>query len=653
MWTDHRVFMDKRQQQTTRHLRSWFFEGMKPSAKVRDEKAPWYNVMCLTGLDYFGSLGYAPGIAALAAGVLAPQATIVLILLTLFGALPMYKRVAEKSPHGQGSIAMLEKLVPGWGGKAIILCLIGFAATDFIITITLSAADAAAHIAENHFVKMLCDAHPWWLFLQDRMGVTFALLIVLAVVFMLGFKEAVQVAVVIVFSYIVLNVGVSCVGCYEVWRSPDLWAKWQSELFTQFGTPFNMGFRSLILFPALALGMSGFETGVTVMPIVKGESSDTEDNLAGRIRNTKKLLTCAAVIMCSFLLISSFITTILIPQEAFKEGGAANGRALAYLAHHFMGNIYGTIYDVSTIFILWFSGASSMAGLLSLVPRYLPRFGMAPNWARATRPLVIFFAIVAFVVTYLFKADVDAQGGAYATGVLVLMSSAAFAVFLSLPKEKILTRIMYICVSSIFTYTTVMNVMQRPEGLHIAAFFIISIFIISFISRAMRTTELRTRNVCMDERATEVLERYKGKHLHLLAHAPGRHDYKACEATARDLHYLDRAEVPELIFLEITIKDASDFTENQILVHCIEEDGYEIFQCHSAAVPNAIASILIAIRNKTGSIPHAFLYWTEGNPLFYALKYLFLGEGETAPVTREILREAETDPKRRPKIHVV
>ncbi len=605
--------------------------------------------MCLTGLDYFGSLGYAPGIAALSAGILAPSATLVLVLLTIFGALPMYKRVAEKSPHGQGSISMLNDLVPGWGGKSIILILLGFAATDFIITITLSAADAAAHIVKNPYVIEWCQSHPGWSFLQDAMGLTFLLLTVLCVLFLIGFKEAIQLAVVVVWTYLLLNLGVAAVGAYHVSIRPDAWSNWQTQLMSIYKTPWHITLQSLILFPQLALGMSGFETGVAVMPLVKGDPTDTEDKPAGRIRHTKKLLTAAALIMSLFLFTSSIITTLLIPQEDFKAGGPADGRALAYVAHLFLGPVYGSFYDISTIVILWLSGASSLAGLLSLVPKYLPKFGMAPEWARATRPLVLFFGLVSYVVTYYFKASVDAQGAAYATGVLVLMSSAALAVFLSLPKGNWI-RMFYGFITLVFAYTTVMNIKQRPEGLHIAAFFILTIFVISFISRAIRSTELRAKKVHFDEAAARVIDRYKGKTMHIVAHPPGAHDYRACAQEARDKHYLLEAE---LVFLEITVANASDFSENELEVKAVTEDGYDILRSTSVSAPNAIASILLAIRNEHVGTPHAYMYWSEGNPLFHVLQYLILGEGETASVTREILREAVADPKNRPKIHVV
>ena len=179
---------------------------------------------------------------------------------------------------------------------------------------------------------------------------------------------------------------------------------------------------AMIVFPKLALGLSGFETGVAVMPLVKGDPTDTEDRPLGRIRNTKKLLLVAALIMSVMLMMSSIVTTVLIPAEDMLPGGDAAGRALAFLAHEHLGTLFGTIYDIATVAMLWFAGASALAGLLNLVPRYLPRYGMAPEWARANRPLIVIFTLITFVVTIAFRADVEAQGGAYATGVLVLIS---------------------------------------------------------------------------------------------------------------------------------------------------------------------------------------------------------------------------------------
>jgi hypothetical protein len=280
-------------------FRRWFFEGtvesVGPHARI-SHTTDWWKVMCLTGVDYFSTLAYQPSIAFLAAGTLAPMATFVLVILTLFGALPMYYRVAEMSPYGQGSILILEKLFPKWKGKALVLSLLGFAATSFIITITLSAADAAAHLVENPLT-------PAWV--RNPWVVTIVLLLFLGAIFLRGFREAIGLAVVIVIAYLMLNTAVLVLGAREIWRHPEVLTAWRASLFAQHGNPLMMAAMAIILFPKLALGLSGFETGVAVMPLVRGAPSDTEDNPAGRIRSTKKLLTAAALIMSVFLLAPS------------------------------------------------------------------------------------------------------------------------------------------------------------------------------------------------------------------------------------------------------------------------------------------------------------------------------------------------------------
>src|SRR6185437_6429284 len=259
----------------------------------------------------------------------------------------------------------------------------------------------------------------------------------------------------------------------------------------------------------LALGLSGFETGVAVMPLIDCRGQ------ADRIRNTRKLLVTAALIMSVFLIATSIVTTLLIEPDKFREGGEANGRALAYLGHKYLGNGFGSVYDISTILILGFAGASAMAGLLNLIPRYLPRFGMAPEWIGASRPLVLVFLSVSFMVTLLFHANVDAQGGAYATGVLVLITSAALAVTISSWTTRL--RLPFLLVAVVFVYTTVLNIYERPEGIKIATFFIVTMVSTSLISRALRSTELRIKSVTLDEKASALLAEYDAATIRLIA----------------------------------------------------------------------------------------------------------------------------------------
>ncbi|HMT07378.1 MAG TPA: hypothetical protein PKA82_05185 [Pyrinomonadaceae bacterium] len=657
-------------------LKKWLYEGVAEmegphEPEGRHKKHSWWQVMCLTGVDYFSTLGYQPGIAFLAAGAIAPFATLVLVLLTLIGALPMYKRVAEESPHGDGSLSMLENLLSRWKGKMFVLILLGFVATSFIITITLSAADATAHIIENPFV------HEHLKFLDHAVIVTLVLIGLLGLVFLRGFNEAIGIAVGIVAIFLLLNVVTIGRGIYEIfWIHPEAFSNWQQAVWqtpSVGGSILWLALASLLVFPKLALGLSGFETGVVVMPLVKSdvkldpeqkkhiknafseaEIGDEEQRyIEGRIRNGKKLLSGAAVIMSIMLVGSSIITTMLIPAEKFQHGGEAYGRALSYLAHNLMGAEFGTAYDISTILILWFAGSSAMAGLLNIVPRYLPRYGMAPDWARAVRPLVLVFTVVCFLVTILFQADVSAQGGAYATGILALMTSASLAVTISARRKRSSSWLFYALITLIFVFTIIVNIVEQPSGLQIALLFILGIILTSFISRAMRSTEIRIDQIELDSVAQGFIDELNDEgELRIVTNRRETGDvteYRFKEHEKRVDNHIPSSD--PVIFYEIEPGDSSEF-KGKLYIRGVDVEGYKILRTQAPAVPNAIAAFLLYLRDKTGKIPHVYFGWSEGNPIMYLARYILFGEGDTAPVTREILRQAEEDPELRPSVHV-
>jgi hypothetical protein len=591
---------------------------------------PWYLVLWLTGVDYFSTLGYQPGIALLAAGALAVPATAVLVLVTLVGAVPVYAAVAKRSYAGQGSIALLENLFSGWTSKILVLVLLGFAATDFVITMTLSAADAARHAIANPYLHPFAgDSH---------IRLTLLLLLLLAVVFLAGFREAIRIAYLVAVPYLILNLIVLLWCGAKVLLHPSLLSNWHASLVMR-GDWTAVFVASALIFPKLALGLSGFETGVSVMPLVSGTTKgDAQETIPGRIYNTRKLLLSAAVIMSVMLLLSSFVATTLIPESAYKLGGAADGRAIAYLAHLYLGNIFGTVYDVSTILILWFAGASAMAGLLNLIPRYLPRYGMAPDWVAYQRPLVLVLLAIDILVTLAFRASVNAQGGAYATGVLVLMLSAAVAVTVSLWREAswkkpkcYLLCFYFFVIAIVFLYTTVANIIERPDGAIIASIFIFLLLTASALSRIMRSTEMRVSEASfVDNSSAELWDSMQGKKVNLIPHRISTPEYRT--ALAEKVREYYNVKGP-MAFLHVNLMDnTSDFLAPLRLKVTREGEQYVIEAFGAVAVANSVAylsELLDPISIVMGLTRRAMMQ--------QSFQYIVFGEGETGLLVYSIL----------------
>jgi hypothetical protein len=313
-----------------------------------------------------------------------------------------------------------------------------------------------------------------------------------------------------------------------------------------------------------------------------------------------------------------------------------------------LGDGFGTIYDFSTVGILWFAGASALAGLINLVPRYLPRYGMAPEWARATRPLVLFFLGVSFLVTIIFHADVDAQGGAYATGVLVLIASAAFAVTLSVKGKKVL-QAAFGTVTLIFIYTLISNIKDRPDGLKVASCFIGLILLSSAISRARRSLELRHEHLILTPAAKQLIaSNLNDGRLKIVAHRPNINGYVQKLKDLRERHGIHTGN---LLFLEVEVKDPSEFFENELTIDARPGEK-PVLLCRTHSVAPAIAKLLIGVQKMYGCTAHCYFAWSERQPLENAVRYVVFGEGEIGAETEAIIRREEPAMGKRPLVHI-
>ena len=348
--------------------------------------------------------------------------------------------------------------------------------------------------------------------------------------------------------------------------------------------------------------------------------------------NTAKLLLTAAAIMSGMLILSSLVTTLLIDPADYHKEGKASGRAIAFLAHRYLGRGFGTLYDVSTILILGLAGASAMAGLLHLIPRYLPRFGMAPRWAALSRPLVLVLFALDVFITLIFGASVEAQSGAYATGVLVLILSAAFAATLALWRERrwgLAFYTAFLCL--VFAYTLADNCLERPGGLIIGIVFTLLLMLTCALSRCIRSVEFRTpHGYFADLGSWRIGPELRGKKVHLVPISSSSAEARRKKRAEITRHYGVRGP---FLFLHVNLLDnRSEFSSPLEVSLQKEGDNYVAEVFGAVAIANTIAYISEAIDPIS-----IFIGLTRRDLMAQAIRYILFGEGETGLIVYTIL----------------
>jgi hypothetical protein len=676
--------------------------GRKGPAKTSQPEYYWVWVTCLLGVDYFSTLAYQPSITFGAAGRLGPLATVVVVLVTLFGALPVYFYVAGKSSRGQGSIALLERLVRGWAGKTLVLFLLGFAATDFVMIKSLSLADAAQHVTHDSYLEsqhtlrdLTTDLRAWAAahagetvtsYFNEQLIVTILLGLIgfwFWWILRRGFDRNVLVwAVPVVLAYLILNGIVLGAGCWYLWDHPERLQTWWEQIESgnwAMQAPFwagpnwpSIAILCLLLLPQLSLGLSGFELSLILMPQVRGKPDDQEEHPRSRIRNTRKVLISAALIMSVYLLAAALVTTILIPESALIGSGPANNRALAYLAHGgemaahasggaenlspLFGPAFGAVYDIVTVLLLTLAGTSVMTALAGLLPTFLLRFGMELGWTARWGVMLAIFALVNLAVTLYFRADVEDQRGAYATGVLVLMSSASIVTALDRREAKRArgkrrSAWYFTLIAVIFSATAAAVIVTAPTGLLIAFGFIVAVLSMSVVIRAVRSDELRTVGYDFASPGAQAMwEELRILDFPVLVpRRPGLRDRDEKEAHIRRDHSLDPNAV--IVFLEIEVDDPSNFLQQLMIDVEKEHKRYVIHVSRCVSVAHAISAIAMEM-SKESKPPSLHFGWTDMDGLAASWSYFAMGEGNIPLKVRELIHSAEPDPARRPRVIV-
>ena len=657
----------------------------------------WLGVLCLIGVDYFSSLAYQPSITYSVAGPFGPLATLFIVLVTFLGAVPVYAFIARESPHGQGAITLLERLVRGWAGKTLVLIVLGLAVTDFTVTKSLSLADASEHILRHEagvwrgMVDSLVALHKdtaenllgpeaaWYFNCQVVTTILLGLIgYLLWALLKNGFgRKAVALSVVIVAVYMTLTAVVLVSGSIYVLARPELIDGWRAAAEEHARTaaggssPWRLLALSAVLFPSLALGLSGFEMSMVAMPQVRGAPDDDPERPRARIRNTRRILVISAAILCAYLLLAVLVTTILVPAGALLAGGAAEHRALAYLAHGgalttgegaralnpIFGPVFGAVYDLATVAILCMAGLNVAVAVRTLVPKLLLRFGMELRWVDRRGALIALFALVNVIVTLYFRASVEAQRGAYATAVLALMTNAALASALTLWRRRSGRRWAlrmpwaFGAITCVFGAATILVIARTPGGILIACGFIAAILGTSVLSRSIRVREYRTTGFeFVDEASRALWEKLKALDFPVLVpHRPGLRSRSAKAQSIRGEHQL--APDVEVVILEIEIDDPSDFYQD-VLVRVSKEDGFYVIQVtRCASIAHAIAATALEM-SRYSRPPALHFGWSEMSLVGAMWSYLVFGEGNVPWRVKEIIERQEPDPARRPRVIV-
>lgn len=672
-----------------------------PPDPVRPATRPtyaWWAVLCLVGLDYFSSLAYLPSIAYEFVRELAPFAGLGVAAVTLFAALPVYLYVVGRSFRGEGAVGLLERRLHGWRGKLFILAILGFIATDFVLTRSLSVSDAATHLLANpiyqghsQWVMAHKEAVRAWLppllagsffdFWSEQLLLTLGLsMLAFGLYFYLlrnltrGF---VGLAVGVVGVYLLLNLIVLASGLGYLARHPTLVTDWEGLVRSEIGD-YRTETRSAVLmalllgllaFPPMAIGLSGFELTLGVAPMVRGASADRPDAPHGRILRTRLLMIVAAVLMCVYVLAATLVVPLLVPLEMLLTPTGMEHRSLSYLAHGGMlstgqpaavlnplfGVTFGTVYDLSTILILCLAGATATISLQHLVPEFLGRFGMQMEWAQRVGLIMHLFNGTILLVALVFRASVTAQMWAYAASVVALLFAASTAALLDVRavwwghRLRRVVQLPFLLTMLLFLAIGGLVVVQQPSGVAIALLFVLVVLITAIGSRWRRSTELRFDGFEFhDEDSRQRWERISRLDFQVLVpHDPTGDTLIRKEQEIRGRHRLG-VEVP-IVFVEVALGDPSEFYSRPVL-QVAHETGREIIRLQGcASIAHVVAAIGLAFR-EVGQPPEIHFAWSDESPLAANLNFLLLGQGNVPWMVHALLRHAEPNPVRRPRV---